>query len=118
MRFADLIENKNINSEDIEALKFISKKLLEKDWEWFKQNAINVKITDKYFILNYDQISSYSIGINKYNVLTRGTVFDRQGKLKSLPFKRFFNFGEKYAENIDFSNSEPQRYCIYYVFNS
>lgn len=106
MRFADLIENKNINSEDIEALKFISKKLLEKDWEWFKQNAINVKITDKYFILNYDQISSYSIGINKYNVLTRGTVFDRQGKLKSLPFKRFFNFGEKYAENIDFSNSE------------
>lgn len=87
----------------------ISNNLASNNWQWFKDNAINVKDAGPYYILNYDQIASYVIGMNEYNVLTRGTVFDKNGKLVSFPFKRFFNRGEPYADRINYG--DPQT-CI------
>lgn len=98
--------NNSLSQKDKELLSFIGKKLVQNDEQWFKDNAINVKDTGKYFVLNYDQIAAYVIGVNEYNKLTRGTVFDKSGNVVSLPFKRFFNYGEEQADRLDFSKSQ------------
>lgn len=99
-------DNNSLSNKDKELLSFIGKKLVQNDEQWFKDNAINVKDTGKYFVLNYDQIAAYVIGVNEYNRLTRGTVFDKKGNIVSLPFKRFFNYGEEQADRLDFSKAQ------------
>jgi hypothetical protein len=99
-------ESNSISKSDRELLDFMGEKLRQGDFEFFEKNSIDVKNTPKYYVLNYNQIGAYISGINEYNRLTRGTIFDKNGKLVSLPFKRFFNQGEEHADVLNYNKAK------------
>jgi len=70
--------------------------------EWFLANCIVAKDKGDYWMLNYHKIADK----NEYNVLTRGLVVGKDGTLASIPFFRFFNYGEPLAAKVDFSNAD------------
>lgn len=83
-------------------LQTIVDNLLSNNHQWFVDNDIVYKDKGDYWVLNYHKIADK----NEYNMLTRGLVVHKTGKLVSIPFFRFLNFGESKAAKIDFNNSE------------
>lgn len=104
--FLMMEESGGLTPEDKEALKVIIHKVMEGDQEWFDGQDIVVGKKDNYRILNYIQGKP----TNQFNLLTRGLIIDSEtGKIVSMPFKRFGNFGEDiggYKSSVDFSKSE------------
>ncbi len=92
--------------DDQNSLKVIIQKVKSGDKTWFDTNNIVVGEKGNYWILNYRQ----GLPTNQYNLLTRGLVIDKtSGKIVSMPFKRFGNYGEDlggYKSSVDFSKSE------------
>lgn len=85
-----------------EKLNVIIDHLKNQNQNWFIDNGIIVKDKSDYWILNYVQYADK----NPYNVLTRGLVIHKTGRIASCPFFRFFNYGEPTAATIDFNNAE------------
>lgn len=70
---------------------------------FFHQHCIDYGKKGDCWILNYKQGAIR----DDYNRLCRGLVVHQPtGKIHSFPFARFFNFGEKDAVLVDFSNAE------------
>lgn len=76
--------------------------LKNQNHNWFLDNGIIVKDKGNYWVLNYVQYADK----NPYNVLTRGLVVHKSGRIASCPFFRFFNYGEPTAAAIDFANAD------------
>lgn len=76
--------------------------VVSKNESWLKEYNIDYGIKGENWILNY------GIGArNQYNRLARGIIIHQPtGKIVSFPFVRFYNFGEKEADTVDFANSE------------
>lgn len=70
--------------------------------EWLVDNYIVAKDKGDYWMLNYHKIADK----NEYNVLTRGLVVAKDGTLASVPFFRFFNYGEPQAAKVDFTDAD------------
>lgn len=85
-----------------EKLCFIADKIKTRDIKWFEETGIVVKEKGDYWVLNYHQFAPK----NDYNILTRGLVIRKCGKVVSCPFFRFFNYGEPLAATVNFSNSD------------
>jgi hypothetical protein len=68
---------------------------------WLEEHGIVAKDKGDYWVLNYNQMDK-----NPYNVLTRGLVIHKSGRIASCPFFRFFNFGETLAAKVDFTNAD------------
>jgi hypothetical protein len=85
-----------------EKLTLIAENLKKSDAKWFEEQGIIVKEKGDFWILNYHQFATKT----PYNVLTRGLVIHKDGRVVSCPFFRFFNYGEPTAANVDFSNSD------------
>jgi hypothetical protein len=83
-----------------EKLRFIADNLGNE--VWFEQNGIVAKEKGEYWVLNYRQHAPK----NEYNVLTRGLVLHKNGNVASVPFFRFFNYGEPTAAKVNFVNSD------------
>mgnify|MGYP000244703175 CR=1 FL=1 len=89
----------------------IVQKLIDQDHQWFKDQIIDIRDKNDYWILNYG-----IIGKNEYNGLVRGMVIrkpnanyngDPLSLIVSFPFTRFFNQGEIGGTNlVEVSNSE------------
>lgn len=80
----------------------IIQNLKNQNHNWFLDNGIIVKDKNDYWVLNYIQYADK----NPFNILTRGLVIHKSGKIASCPFFRFFNFGESHAAKIDFANAD------------
>lgn len=96
--------------QDKDRLRTIISKLISGDKQWFKQMNIIVGDKNPYWILNYLPGPR-----NEFNSLVRGLVVRKPDQgfngdllqlITSFPFTRFFNFGEKEAEQVDFANAE------------
>lgn len=83
-------------------LQTIVDNLLAGNHQWLVDNYIVYKDKGDYWVLNYHKIADK----NEYNMLTRGLVIHKTGKLTSVPFFRFLNFGEPKAAKVDFNNSD------------
>jgi hypothetical protein len=104
--FLMMEESGGLTPEDKDSLKVIIQKVMAGDKEWFDGQDILYGIKDNYWILNYVQGKP----TNQFNLLTRGLIIDSDtGKIVSMPFKRFGNYGEDiggYKSSVDFSKSE------------
>lgn len=98
------------NKEEKDRLRFIINNLIAGDSDWFDKHNIHVSKKKDYWMLNYAPGPR-----NDYNKLVRGMVVRRPvwGKkvdsltlISSFPFVRFFNHGEKDAEDIALHHSE------------
>jgi hypothetical protein len=102
-----------LSEEDKDSLKTLVDKVKEGNEQWFDNNHITVKVkartnnNPEMWILNYIQGAPVD---NPYMVLTRGLVIDKEnGKVLSMPFKRFGNMGEDiggFRSSVDISKSE------------
>jgi len=84
-------------------LQEITEHLKSNNTVWFEEQHIVVKDKGDYWILNYHQFTPNK---TPYNVLTRGLVIHKSGKVASAPFFRFFNYGEPTAATVEFANSD------------
>jgi hypothetical protein len=92
-----------LSQEDLSRLKEIALHVKDANEDFFHLNCIDYGRKGDYWILNYQQGG----GRNEYNRLCRGLVVHQPtGLIHSFPFARFFNFGEKDAVPLDFSNAE------------
>ncbi len=96
-------ENFNVNDE----LKTIVENFLSKNEEFFELHGINLSEKGKFTLLNYQQDAEH----NQYNRWCRALVLDQAGKIRSLPFVRFFNVGQKEAVDIDLSRCHIVEKC-------
>ena len=99
-------EKYELNQEDKQNLQEIVNNVLNGNKDWFESHGILIGEKGNYWVLNYIQ----SFIPNRYNLLTRGLIVDKtNGKIVSMPFKRFGNYGEDfrgYKTVVDFSKSE------------
>lgn len=92
--------------EDLDRLKEIIDNVENKQW-LINKNIGSTRKGD-YYVLNYNQGGDR----NQYNRLARGLVIDARtylacfDRVVSLPFTRFFNYGEKDAAQINLDNSD------------
>ena len=87
-------------------LNFISK---NENWkELLQQEPYNIKIKEsgKYTLLKYSQLESDFN--NKIVCTCRGLILNNENKIVCLPFYKFFNYGEQYADKIDWSSAKVQ----------
>ena len=98
------------SADEKQRLREIIQHLIAGDKDWLSQQWILVGKKQGYWILNYLQGPR-----NDYNRLVRGLVVqqpptgwtgDPLSLIKSFPFVRFFNQGEKEADPVNMSNSE------------
>jgi arsenate reductase-like glutaredoxin family protein len=102
-----------LSQEDKDSLKVIIDKVKAGDEQWFDTNHIQVKVkkqvsdNPEMWMLNYIQGAPVD---NPYMLLTRGLIVDRDnGKIVSMPFKRFGNMGEDmhgFKSSVDISKSD------------
>lgn len=77
--------------------------VVAKNESWLKEYNIDYGIKGDWWVLNYCKVGPR----NQYNRLARGIIIHQPtGKIVSFPFVRFYNFGEKEADVVDFANSE------------
>ena len=100
-------------SSEKNQLRTIIEKLILGDSDWMKEKDILVGDKGPFWILNYGMKEK-----NEFNRLVRGMVVEKPTAntffhgddplklIKSFPFIRFFNQGEKESDEIDMSNSE------------
>lgn len=90
----------------MELLKFINQ---HENWKELLQKPpyfLDVKEEDGYTLLKYNQINSdFSEPIVKE---CRGIILDSNNKIVCWPFNKFFNFGETYADEIDWNSARVQ----------
>lgn len=90
----------------MELIKFINK---HEDWKELLQEApyfLDVKEEDGFTLLKYNQINSdFSQDIVKE---CRGIILDSNNKIVCWPFSKFFNYGEAYADTIDWGSARVQ----------
>lgn len=88
----------------------IIQKIIDGDESWLKEKEIIYGDKGEYWIINYQQG-----GHNEFNYLVRGMVVAKPSQdfdnnflslIKSFPFTRFRNHGEKEAAPIDFAQAE------------
>jgi len=77
-------------------LKDVIKAFQNKDDEFFHSKDIDVLTKGQFSILNYHQDADR----NGHNSWCRALVLDQTGRVRSLPFARFFNRGEKDALDL------------------
>lgn len=82
-----------------EDLQTVVENFLSQNDAFFDLHGINLSEKGKFTLLNYRQDAEP----NQYNRWCRALVLDRTGKVRSLPFARFFNVGQKEAVDIDLS---------------
>jgi hypothetical protein len=96
--------------QEKDQLRDIIGKLVEGDKAWFNTQDILVGDKGQYWILNYRQGPR-----NEYNRLVRGMVVqkpqagfagDKLSLIRSFPFIRFYNHGEKDASTVNFSDAD------------
>lgn len=84
-------------------LEFINK---HKNWKELLQQppySLIVKEKDDYTLLKYNQLESdFS---NKIVKECRGIILNKDNKIVCFPFVKFFNYGEQYADSIDWSTA-------------
>lgn len=104
-----LIEMETTTTEK-DDIRTIIQKLRDGDGEWLNQHEILWGDKGPYWIVNYRQGAR-----NQYNRLVRGMVIQKPNQgfhgdnlslIRSFPFTRFYNQGEKDAAPVDFSNAE------------
>lgn len=69
---------------------------------FFEANGIAVSRKGEFALLNYRQDAEP----NEYNRWCRALVLDYTGKVRSLPFVRFFNKGQVQAADVDFTKCD------------
>lgn len=63
----------------------------------------NVHPVSKISIYNYTALTQFSGAWNDFLLASRGLILeDQTNKIIARPFKKFFNWGEKFAESIEF----------------
>lgn len=110
LNFKEFLVEMETTTQEKADLRTIIGKLITNDKNWFDENGIIASDKGSFWILNYN------IGTrNEYNRLVRGMVVakpqtgfhgDVLSLIKSFPFIRFYNHGEKESDAINFGNSE------------
>jgi len=96
-----------METKELEIIKFINnhhdwKDLLTKD-----PYNLDVKEDDGFVLLKYDQLNS---DFNEPLVKEcRGIILDGDNQIVCFPFFKFFNYGEVYADKIDWSTARVQQ---------
>lgn len=68
--------------------------------------SLNIRETHDLILLKYDQIESYAHRGTEEVKDCRGIILDKKTfEVKSLAFRRFFNYGEEVAADIDWSSA-------------
>jgi hypothetical protein len=84
-------------------LREIVQNVVEGNENFFHAECIDFGIKGDYWILNYKKGSERTL----HGRLCRGLVVNRiEQRIISMPFARFFNFGEKGADSFDFADAE------------
>lgn len=110
LSFTGFLVEMETTQQEKEYIREIIQKLIQGDKTWLGDHFILVGDKGGYWILNYLQGPR-----NDYNRLVRGMVVkkpepgwsgDELDLIRSFPFTRFFNHGEKEAAPVDLSNAE------------
>lgn len=90
----------------MELLKFIKE---HENWKELLKEApyfLEIKEEDGFILLKYNQIKS---NFNQHIVKEcRGIILDSNNKIVCWPFSKFFNYGEGFADEIDWSSARVQ----------
>lgn len=110
LNFKEFLIEMETTTNEKEQIRTIIRKLIEGDKSFFTSHEISVGDKGQYWILNYTPG-----GRTEYNRLVRGMVVAKPNAefnndplklIKSFPFIRFYNHGEKESDPINFNNSE------------
>lgn len=93
----------------MELLEFIHNNKNWRDLIQLEPYCIKIKEDDEYLLLKYDYYADKTDWINPIVRQCRGTIL-RKDDLKPVcvPFYRFYNLGQKEADNVDFNNCKIQ----------
>lgn len=95
-----------MNNVNLEVLSFIK---THADWRLLLSNLpynLIIKEDDSYIFLKYNQLESDLS--NSIVQECRGLILDKDLNIVSFPFKKFFNYGEQNASNIDWKSARVQ----------